>query len=100
MMCMIFQWDSKKAAANKLKHGVGFEEARSAFDDTGAVLQPDPLHSDDEDRFVLMGLSIVPRRSSSFFVHVSMVMSAASSRRGWPQHMKPKSTTRANHEKA
>lgn len=58
---MIFQWDSKKAAANKLKHGVGFEEARTAFDDTGAVLQADPLHSDDEDRFVLIGLSIVPR---------------------------------------
>ena len=58
---MQFQWDAKKSAANKLKHGVSFAEARTAFDDTGAVLQADVDHSDDEDRFLLIGLSVLPR---------------------------------------
>jgi hypothetical protein len=39
------------------KHGVGFEEAKSVFVDERAKLIDDPDHSDDEDRFVLLGLS-------------------------------------------
>jgi uncharacterized DUF497 family protein len=52
-----FEWDSRKAAANLRKHGVSFEEARSVFLDEDALLRPDGDHSDDEDRFVLPGLS-------------------------------------------
>lgn len=52
-----FEWDEKKASANLKKHGVSFEEARTVFFDEQAKLIDDPDHSDDEERFVLMGLS-------------------------------------------
>lgn len=58
--CMIelrFEWDARKNASNQRKHGVSFEEARSAFSDEGALLMADPDHSSDEDRFVLLGMS-------------------------------------------
>ena len=46
-----------KARANAKKHGVTFEDARSVFADERAKLINDPDHSEDEDRFVLLGLS-------------------------------------------
>ena len=55
---LLFDWDERKAAANRLKHGVAFEEARTVFLDEDAMLIPDPEHSEDEDRFVLLGLSV------------------------------------------
>jgi len=54
---MKFDWDKNKAAGNGKKHGVSFEEAQTAFDDYNALLIPDPDHFDEEDRFVLLGLS-------------------------------------------
>lgn len=57
MNTLSFEWDERKAAANAKKHGVSFEEARSVFVDEQAKLIDDPDHSDDEDRFVLLGLS-------------------------------------------
>ena len=53
-----FEWDPAKAAANLRKHGVSFAEAETAFSDDYAKVLPDPDHStDDEDRFLLLGLS-------------------------------------------
>ena len=52
-----FEWDPAKARANRRKHGVSFEEARTVFLDEDALLKPDEDHSDDEDRFILLGLS-------------------------------------------
>lgn len=52
-----FEWDERKATANLKKHGVSFEEAKSAFSDERAKLIDDPDHSENEDRFVLLGLS-------------------------------------------
>ena len=52
-----FVWDSRKAKDNERKHGVSFEEARSVFLDDNALLQADPGHSNEEDRFVILGLS-------------------------------------------
>jgi len=52
-----FDWDEKKAATNLKKHAVSFEEAQSVFDDDLARLIPDPDHSEDEERFILLGLS-------------------------------------------
>ena len=52
---IVFEWDEKKAAANFRKHGVSFEEAKTAFSDEHARLISDPDHSEDEDRFVLLG---------------------------------------------
>ena len=52
-----FEWDDRKAAENFRQHGVRFEEAKSVFVDERARLIDDPDHSEDEDRFVLLGLS-------------------------------------------
>lgn len=52
-----FEWDESKAAANIKKHGVSFEEAKSVFSDEIARLIADPDHSEDEDRFILLGYS-------------------------------------------
>jgi len=54
---LIFSWDDRKDRANRHKHGVSFEEAATAFADENARLKHDPDHSEDEDRFVLLGLS-------------------------------------------
>jgi uncharacterized protein len=56
-MAIRFEWDPKKAASNEKKHGVSFEEARTVFFDQNAKLIDDPDHSDEEDRFVLLGIS-------------------------------------------
>jgi uncharacterized protein len=52
-----FTWDPDKALLNERKHGVTFEEARTAFYDDNARILDDPDHSDDEDRFLLLGVS-------------------------------------------
>ena len=52
-----FEWDARKASANKKKHGISFEEARTVFFDENAKLIDDPDHSDDKERFVLLGVS-------------------------------------------
>ncbi len=51
------EWDPKKAAQNVRKHGISFEEAQTVFSDDRARLIDDPDHSEDEDRFVLLGFS-------------------------------------------
>ncbi len=55
---IIFEWNNRKATENRKKHGVSFKEATSVFVDENARLILDPEHSDHEDRFVLLGLSI------------------------------------------
>jgi uncharacterized DUF497 family protein len=57
MSALHFEWDDKKATANVKKHGISFEEAKSVFRDERAKLINDPDHSEDEDRFILLGLS-------------------------------------------
>lgn len=52
-----FEWDERKAAVNAKKHGVSFDEAKSVFVDENAKLIDDPDHSEEEERFVLLGLS-------------------------------------------
>lgn len=54
---MKFEWDSRKAALNLKKHGIGFEEARSVFHDEFAIQFYDEAHSSEEDRFILLGMS-------------------------------------------
>lgn len=58
---MDYEWDHDKADANERKHGVDFSEAESVFDDPLALTGFDPDHSDFEDRFVTMGLSVLDR---------------------------------------
>lgn len=52
-----FEWDETKNDTNKQKHGVSFEEAQSVFYDSEALLIHDPEHSQDEDRFIILGFS-------------------------------------------
>ena len=56
-----FAWDRRKAQSNLVKHGVSFEEAQSVFLDENARLIDDPDHSEDEERFVLLGYSFQAR---------------------------------------
>jgi uncharacterized DUF497 family protein len=51
-----FTWNETKAATNYEKHGVSFEEAKTVFSDEFARLIADPDHSDEEERFLLLGL--------------------------------------------
>jgi uncharacterized protein len=55
------EWDERKSASNKRKHGVSFTEAATVFADENALLLDDPDHSAAEDRFILLGLSSVLR---------------------------------------
>ena len=57
MISLRFEWEPRKASANLKKHGVSFEEAKSVFYDESAKLISDPDHSEDEERFILLGLS-------------------------------------------
>ena len=52
-----FEWDETKNAANIKKHGVSFEEAQTIFLDENAIRYFDPDHSQDEDRFIMLGMS-------------------------------------------
>lgn len=52
-----FEWDKSKEKANIVKHGVRFDEAKTVFYDENARLIADPDHSEEEDRFILIGLS-------------------------------------------
>jgi len=52
-----FEWDRRKESANRKKHGVSFSEAKTAFFDENSRVITDPDRSEDEDRFILLGLS-------------------------------------------
>ena len=54
-MPLNFEWDEQKAAQNRKKHGVSFEEASTVFTDSLSLAIPDPLHSEGEERFVIIG---------------------------------------------
>lgn len=56
-----FGWDAVKAASNKKKHKISFEEAQTVFFDRNAILIHDPDHSHNEERFVILGMSSVAR---------------------------------------
>jgi uncharacterized protein len=54
---LYFERDKQKDKANIKKHGISFDDARSVFYDEKAIQFFDPDHSDDEDRFILLGIS-------------------------------------------
>jgi uncharacterized protein len=56
-MALTFEWDEEKDLANQKKHGVSFDEAKTVFGDPRSVTIMDEPHSDDEDRFLDIGLS-------------------------------------------
>ncbi len=54
---LTFEWDLKKAETNLKKHGVSFEETSTAFKDHLSLTIDDPLHSSEEERLILIGMS-------------------------------------------
>lgn len=52
-----FIWDEEKLKTNIKKHGITFTEAATVFDDTNALIRTDPDHSQEEDRFIIIGFS-------------------------------------------
>jgi uncharacterized DUF497 family protein len=52
-----FEWDNNKAASNKRKHGITFEEASTVLADFLSITIPDPLHPANEERLVTIGHS-------------------------------------------
>jgi uncharacterized DUF497 family protein len=67
-MCGIaFEWDQRKDSSNRRKHGVGFAEASTIFDDPLSITIPDPEHAIGEERFVIVGMS--SKRTLLIVVH-------------------------------
>jgi uncharacterized DUF497 family protein len=52
-----FAWDETKNALNRKKHGISFDEAKTVFYDEEARIISDPDHSNEEERFVILGIS-------------------------------------------
>lgn len=52
-----FEWDENKNNINKQKHGISFDEAQTVFYDEEALVIDDPEHSEEEERFIILGLS-------------------------------------------
>lgn len=67
MYGIAFEWDRRKDSANQRKHGVGFVEATTVFDDPLSIMIPDPDHTIDEERFVIVVMS--SERSLLIVVH-------------------------------
>ena len=57
----MFEWDTRKAAVNRTKHGVSFEEAATVFGDPDALEDPDLSQSDKESRFLRLGRATTGR---------------------------------------
>ena len=56
-MIIHFEWDKNKNRANQKKHHISFEEAKTVFYDENAILFFDEPHSDEEERYILLGQS-------------------------------------------
>ena len=54
---LFFEWDANKNITNQKKHHISFEEAQTVFYDEHALLIDDPDHSEEEERFILLGFS-------------------------------------------
>ena len=57
METLKFEWDPNKNETNKKKHGLSFETAKEVFYDEFAILFDDPDHSEEEDRFLIIGMT-------------------------------------------
>ncbi len=57
MSSITFSWDDRKNQTNQKKHGVAFEEAQTVFFGEKAIEYFDPDHSENEERYLMLGLS-------------------------------------------
>jgi uncharacterized DUF497 family protein len=91
-MLLIFEWDAEKAGKNRSKHRVGFEEAKTVFNDPFLVTFPDEYHSKNEHRLISIGASTdgrillvvhteAPEGSDDLLVRIISARKATSSER-------------------
>ena len=84
-MGLTFEWDENKAKRNLKKHGVSLEKAATVFGDPLSRTIADPLHSEDEDRFVILGNSHGRRLVVVVFTergeHIRIISARRASRR-------------------
>ena len=66
-MSLTFEWDPRKAASNRAKHRISFDEAVTAFGDPLGRVESDPRHSAGEERLVLLGISAARRLLAVMF---------------------------------
>ena len=65
-----FEWDERKNQSNQKKHGVSFEEAVTVFFDPNQLSIPDIVHSEDEERWVTIGMS--KKLKTLVVIHLSL----------------------------
>ena len=58
MKVLSFEWDPNKDRINQRKHGISFKEASTVFQDENALVIDDPEHSEEEERFIILGYSL------------------------------------------
>jgi hypothetical protein len=85
---VVFEWDDDKAASNLSKHGVSFLEAATVFRDKLGILKPDIAHSADENRFLLIGISLERRIITVVYVERGERLRVISARRATPRERK------------
>jgi uncharacterized protein len=56
-MGLSFEWDDEKDQSNQQKHGIAFDEAKTVFNDPRSITIADEAHSDEEDRYLDLGIS-------------------------------------------
>jgi uncharacterized protein len=83
-----FEWDDKKARTNFIKHGVSFEEAVTVFLDPLSITVSDPEHSEEEYRFIDVGLSDKGRLLLIAYTERSSRIRIISSRQALPSERK------------
>ena len=87
-MQLPFEWDKGKAEANMRKHDISFSEAQTVFTDGLSIMIPDPDHSDDEERWIIMGMSLNNRLLAVIFTernhHIRLITRKAT--RGGTEH--------------
>ena len=81
---MKFEWDDQKAISNLAKHGVSFGEATEVFYDPNALEAHDTEHSDDENRFVIIGYSVNRLLFVIFALRIGDVIRIISARKPTP----------------
>ena len=76
-----FEWDPQKAAVNRAKHKISFEEAATVFGDSLGRITDDPRHSETEERNVLLGQSVRRRLLAVMFTERGQAIRLISARK-------------------
>ena len=91
-MAFLFEWDPHKADGNRLKHGISFDEAKTVFGDPRELTIFDEDHSDEEDRYISLGMSKIGRVLVVSYTerddHIRIISARAANRRERLQYEK------------